>query len=141
MHNDPGVFTPERLEELSGKVEIDTRARTGKSTAELFAEYISDTSGMRSTTCAATASTEPAISIVQKELQSFLARKTRTPPRRGSAADDEPVSLPDLRGLLFLHVRHQRRLPDHLRAPDHPALPQRRQGEIHPARDLHGLKS
>ena len=42
MHNDPGVFTPERLEELSGKVEIDTRARTGKSTAELFSEYISD---------------------------------------------------------------------------------------------------
>jgi len=42
MHNDPEVFTPEKLEELSGKVEVDTNARSGKSTLELFGEYISD---------------------------------------------------------------------------------------------------
>ncbi|MBR2992190.1 MAG: hypothetical protein IKF31_02690 [Clostridiales bacterium] len=42
MHNDPEVFTPEKLEELSGKVEVDTNARSEKSTLELFGEYISD---------------------------------------------------------------------------------------------------
>ena len=42
MHNDPEVFTPERLEELSGMVEVDTESLKGKSTGSIFAEYISD---------------------------------------------------------------------------------------------------
>ena len=42
MHNDPEVFTPDRLEELSGKVEVDPQSLSGKSAGALFAEYISD---------------------------------------------------------------------------------------------------
>ena len=42
MHNDPEVFTTERLEELNGVVEVDTQSLSGKSTGMLFAEYLSE---------------------------------------------------------------------------------------------------